>query len=298
VSADEKRRVRLTDGEVALVDVGDPDAPPVLLVSGGFTSSHVWRHVVPLLAPWMRVVAPDLLGSGGSDSPPGADLGLAAHARRVRELLEMLGIERFALAGHGHGGGVAQLVALSGGVEALALVDAIAFDAWPTAGVRALQEDLAAGRDPDAAAWVRAMVERGVSRRERLSEADLDGYVRPVLGEDGARRLALAAASFDGLGLVGIDAGLAALDIPALVLWGEDDAFVDASVAERLGDVLPRAAVALLPGCGHFLLEDAPETVAPLLFQWLRTRYLKIEHRHETGPVEVYLGRRPPGEGG
>jgi len=63
--------------------------------------------------------------------------------------------------------------------------------------------------------------------------------------------------------------------------------------------VLPRASVALLPGCGHFLLEDATETVAPLMFQWLRSQYLKVEHRHEpAGPVTVYLGRRPPGEGG
>ncbi len=28
------------------------------------------------------------------------------------------------------------------------------------------------------------------------------------------------------------------------------------------------------------------------------SQYLKVEHRHETGPVTVFLGRRPPGEGG
>jgi hypothetical protein len=49
-----------------------------------------------------------------------------------------------------------------------------------------------------------------------------------------------------------------------------------------------------LPGCGHFLLEDAPETVAPLMFQWLRSQYLGISHGHEEGPVTVTLGRRPP----
>jgi hypothetical protein len=47
-------------------------------------------------------------------------------------------------------------------------------------------------------------------------------------------------------------------------------------------------------------LEDAPERVGPILFQWLRTKYLKVEHRHEpdAGPIAVTLGRRPPGEGG
>lgn len=298
MSETDKRRVRLPDGEIALVDAGDPEAPPVVLLSGGFTSSHLWRHVVPVLAPWMRVVAPDLLGSGDSDAPDGADLGLGAHARRVRELLVELGIERFALGGHGHGGGVAQLVASEGGVEALLLVDAIAFDAWPSPGVRSLRDDVTRGRGLDAEARVRAMIRSGVARPERLSGADLDEYVRPFLGPDGGRRLALVASSFDGAGLTGIDGRLAELEVPALVLWGEDDRFVPAAIAERLGDVLPRASVALLPGCGHLLLEDAAETVVPLIFQWLRRQYLNVEHVHEAGPVTVELGRRPPGEGG
>jgi pimeloyl-ACP methyl ester carboxylesterase len=283
---------------VALLEAGDPEAPAVLLLSGGFTSSHLWRHLVPMLDPWMRVLAPDLLGSGDSEAPAGADLGLAAHARRARELLERLGIERFALGGHGHGGGVAQLVATAGpGVEALLLVDSIADGAWPAAGVRSLREDLAAGIEVDAADRVRAMTLSAVERPERLQGPDLEAYVAPFRGADGHRRLGLVASSFDGRGLEGVGPGLASLDVPTLVLWGEEDTVIPAEVAERLGDALPRAAVALLPGCGHLLLEDAGETVVPLVSRWLRREYLKEEHRHE-GPVTVDLGRRPPGEGG
>ena len=54
------------------------------------------------------------------------------------------------------------------------------------------------------------------------------------------------------------------------------------------------AVLALLPGCGHFLLEDAADTVVPLIFQWLRRMYLGVPHGHEEGPVTVQLGRRPP----
>jgi pimeloyl-ACP methyl ester carboxylesterase len=298
VSAVRKRRAPVEGGEVAFVDEGDPEAPAVVLLSGALTSSHVWRALIPMLAPWMRVVAPDLLGSGDADAPEGADLGLAAQARRVRELLTSLRIERFALGGHGHGGGVAQLVALGGGAEALLLVDSIASGVWPAPEERSLREDLASGRDVDAEAWVRAMVRRGVERPERLAGVDVDEYVRPFRGPKGRRRLELVASSLDGAGLEDVEDRLAGLDVPALVLWGEQDATVGAEVAERLGEALPRAAVALLPGCGHLLLEDAADTVAPLVFQWLRRQYLKMEHVHESGPVTVYLGRRPPGEGG
>ena len=106
----EKRRVEIPEGELALVEAGDTEAPTVVLVSGGFTSSYLWRGLIPLLSPWM----------------------LPAQVANVRSLLAALGIQRFAVVGHGRGGGVAQLLAIEGGVEALVLIDSIAFDAWPS----------------------------------------------------------------------------------------------------------------------------------------------------------------------
>ncbi len=295
----EKRRARVSGGELAYVDTGDPEAPPVVLLSGGVTSAYVWRHLIPLLSPWMRVIAPDLLGSGDSETSDGADLRLDAHTVSIRALLESLGVERYAVAGHGHGGGIAQLLALDGDVDALVLVDSIAFEAWPAPRMRELRERVDEV-DPDAVvAWLEAALEGG-TRQGRLTRDDVDEYLRPFRGPDGLERFVRVARSFDGEGLKGLESRLEALEIPALVLWGEEDTFVDVELAERLGDVLPWSSVALFPGCGHFLLEDAPERVGPILFQWLRTKYLKVEHRHEpdVGPIAVTLGRRPPGEGG
>jgi pimeloyl-ACP methyl ester carboxylesterase len=294
----EKRRVRITDGEVAVVEAGDPDAPHVVLLSGGFTSSYLWRGLIPLLAPWMHVVAPDLLGSGDSDSPEGADLRLPAQTANVRSVLEALGIARFAVVGHGRGAGVAQLLAIDGGVDALVLIDAIAFDSWPSPRILDLRSHLGEVDGAFVRSWFDTFFDVGMGHRERLSDADLGEYRRPFEGDDGVARFVRIASAFDGRGLVDIEPHLARLEIPAFVLWGEDDAFLPAELAERLGDALPWSSVALLPGCGHFLLEDVPETVGPLIVQWLRTRYLQLPqtHAHEGGAVTVELGRRPPGD--
>ena len=296
--ATEKRRVRVPSGELAVVEAGDPEAPPVVLLSGGFTSSYLWRHLVPLLAPWMRVLAPDLLGSGDSESPEGADLRLPAHAADVRALLGALGIERFAVAGHGRGAGIAQLLAVDGGVEALVLVDSVAFDAWPSSRIEELRSRLGHVDDAFIRSWLEGFFRVGMGHPERLSEADLEEFRRPFTGPDGPERFVRIAEGLDGEGLADLEPRLAELEIPAFVLWGEDDAFLPAELAERLGDALPWAAVALLPGCGHFLLEDAPETVAPMIVQWLRTQYLQLPqaHEHGEGAVTVELGRRPPEE--
>ena len=196
----EKRRARVSGGELAYVDTGNPEAPPVVLLSGGVTSSYVWRHLIPLLSPWMRVIAPDLLGSGDSETSDGADLRLDAHTVSIRAVLESLGVERYAVAGHGHGGGIAQLLALDGDVDALVLVDSIAFEAWPAPRMRELRERVDEV-DPDAVvAWLEAALEGG-TRQGRLRKEDVDEYLRPFRGPDGLVRFVRVARSFDGEGL-------------------------------------------------------------------------------------------------
>ena len=293
-----KRRVSVDGSEFAVVDEGDAEAPPVLLLAGGLTSAYVWRRLIPMLSPFMRVIAPDLLGSGDSEAADGADLWLSSHAEHVRELLGALGVDRYALVGHGHGGGVAQLLALDGNVDALVLIDAIAFDAWPAPRLRELRTRLG-DLDPEKVdTWLRATLDAGI-KRAQLTTADVHEYVRPFAGTGGLERFRRVVASFDGEGLTDLEARLAELEIPVFILWGEEDTFVAPNNAERLADVLPWSSLALLPGCGHFLLEDAADTVVPLIFKWLQRQYLKVEHRHEAdaGPVVVSLGRRPPGEG-
>jgi pimeloyl-ACP methyl ester carboxylesterase len=293
----DKRRVQVSGGDFAVVDEGDVDAPLVVLLAGGMTSSYAWRRLIPLLSPFMHVIAPDLLGSGDSEAADGADLRLPSHADHVRELLRTLGVERFAAVGHGQGGGVAQLLALDGNVDALVLIDVIAFDAWPAQRVRELNTRLDQLDAKDVETWLSEMLDAG-TKRAQLTTADVHEYVRPFTGPGGLERFRRVIRSFDGDGLTDLEPSFAGLEIPVFIVWGEDDTFVMPENAERLADVLPWSSVALLPGCGHFLLEDAADTVVPLIFKWLQRQYLKVEHRHEAdaGPVVVSLGRRPPGE--
>jgi pimeloyl-ACP methyl ester carboxylesterase len=165
--------------------------------------------------------------------------------------------------------------------------------------MRELRERLDDVDTDEVVSWLEAAL-KGGTRQGRLTQDDVDEYLRPFRAPGGVERFVRVARSFDGQGLIGLESRLETLEVPALVLWGEEDTFVDVELAERLGDALPWSSVALFPGCGHFLLEDAPERVGPIVFQWLRTKYLKVEHRHEpdAGPIAVTLGRRPPGEGG
>ena len=293
MSSRDERRFRASGGELAYADLGDPEDPVVVLLHGFPASRHMWRTLAPLLEPWMRVVAVDLLGAGDSEQAQGADLRLPAQARAVRELLDVLGVTAFAVVGHGVGGGVAQLLAIEGGVRALVLMDSVVFEAWPSAWVRDAQQRVSIG-GRIATALVEAAFEVGVRKHERLTPEDLAEYRRPFEGDAGDAAFDRWLCALDGEGLAGREDDLERLEIPTLVLWGEEDAFHPPALAERIGDALPMASIALLPGCGHFLLEDAAETVAPLVSEYLRSRFLGAPHAHDTGPVTVELGLRPP----
>ena len=108
------------------------------------------------------------------------------------------------------------------------------------------------------------------------------------------RRAALA---LDGLGLAGHEEEFAAWDLPILILWGEEDPYYPVTLAERLNEAIPASTLALLPGCGHYLPEEAAETIGPLITEYLRARYLKAPHAHadeKAGVVMLQLERRPP----
>ena len=292
----EKRRARASGGEIAYVDAG---AGPALLLLHGFpTSSFLWREYVHLFEPWFRVIVPDLLGHGDSEKPADAPLHIRAQAGYVRELLDRLGIERFAVIGHSTGGGIAQLLALDGGVDAMVLLNSIAFDEWPSAPVRDLQALRPEQQRPEIVRAVMATsFDLGMGHRSRLTDAMLEEYRRPWEGEEGTRAFFRAAHASDGLGLADRGEELGRLECPVFIMWGEDDPFLPALVAERLQELIATSSLAFLPGCSHFVLEDATDTVGPMILEWLRSRYLGVSHHHDAGPVVVQVERRTSEEG-
>lgn len=292
----ERKRAAVSGGEIAYVDAGD--GPPVVLLHGFPTSSHLWRRETWLFAERMRVIAPDMLGYGESHKPPDADLSEPAQAGYVDELLAQLGIERAAVVGHDLGGGIAQMLALDGrlDVNCLVLLDSVCFDAWPIEGVKMLQSgDPSQERFDFVEEVVRLIFDLGVSHNERLDPEVFERFVAPWRGDPAA--FLRAARAITGRGLTGREAELGRLDVPAFVLWGEEDPYLPPELAERLGEAIPGSTVALLPGCSHFLTEDAPQTVGPLVYHFLRSQYLGDSPlSHGSGPVEVLFERPAPGE--
>ena len=91
MSPPERRGLRLHGHPVAYYAAGS--GPVILLIHGITSSADAWRRVIPALAERHTVIAPDLLGHGGSAKPRG-DYSLGAYASGLRDLMAALGHPR------------------------------------------------------------------------------------------------------------------------------------------------------------------------------------------------------------
>lgn len=105
-----KKEVRLANGiRLAYVELGDPKGEPLLLLHGYTDTSRSWSVLVPHL-PGYRLLIPDQRGHGAADAPE-CCYGPSQFAYDARLLMDALGVNRAAVAGHSMGSMVAMTMA-------------------------------------------------------------------------------------------------------------------------------------------------------------------------------------------
>ncbi|MXY46923.1 MAG: alpha/beta hydrolase [Chloroflexi bacterium] len=57
------------------------------------------------------------------------------------------------------------------------------------------------------------------------------------------------------------------VQVPTLVVWGENDRIVPVSAGERIADAMPNARLEIVEGAGHLPHIENPEQVTPLLLE-------------------------------
>jgi pimeloyl-ACP methyl ester carboxylesterase len=274
-------------GRMHYVDLGPPEASPVVLVHGNPTWGYLYRAFVPaLLAAGRRVIVPDHLGFGRSDHPSDpAAYAVELHLERLSALLDALSLEGATLVLHDWGAPLGLGWAVGAPERVAGLVVLNGFVRRPTGrvpmplGLRLFRLPVAGELAVQGLhGLVRAFVFRaGMARPERLDAAARAAYLapNPTYGSRAAQ-LAFARAFPAGpdgpvAELLGrVHAGLAALrSRPALIAWGgRDVVFGDAALAAWRED-LPQATVLRLPEAGHLVQEDAPEVLVPAVVDLL-----------------------------
>ncbi len=256
------------------------NTPPTLLLLHGFGSLFSWRKVAGPLSERAEVIAFDRPGFGFSERPlvtdalnpytPPAQLDLTLG------LLDALDTEKVVLVGHSAGGAVAVGFALAHPerVSGLVLVGPILRSGGPPTWVRGVFNTPQAtrigptimrqfGEEPGL-----ELLRRAYADPDRLTDADLSGYRRPLRADGWDRALwEVTKASR----LTDLAPRLAELGVPTLVVAGAEDGVVPPEESERVARSIAGAEFVLLGGCGHAAQEECPQKFTAAVTTWLDT---------------------------
>ncbi|HXX93067.1 MAG TPA: alpha/beta hydrolase [Planctomycetota bacterium] len=247
--------------------------PPLVLLHGLGGSIYDWRYLIRPLAESHRLIVPDLLGAGESDLPEGEDYSIAAQARRIRGILDRLGVGRATFIGNSYGGGIALRLAQDWPerVERLVLLNSVCYpDHIPTYVylARAPWAGCVAETVPltKATRWVLGNNDRTISI---LSDAELETYNQELRTPGRRRAMIEVLRALVPPDSTEFEARLKTIEAPTLLIWGAADTTVPVAMGRRLLGDLPKAQLVELDA-GHVPNQECPAEVLRLIEDFLR----------------------------
>ena len=251
--------------------------PPVFLIHGGGAGCAIWYRQIAALSPSFRVIAPDnpMFGLSSQTYVNGSMRQFTAGY--LLSLMDCLGIERASFVGLSLGGYASLSVALAAPerVDKLCLINSAGLGAhlpWvfrlitlPVIGHLLSRPnkwaqdrffetvEVVNGNGPDSEAFKRYAYDVTTSDRHGLA----------------VRRNMPRFANLRGQLDIYSDSELASVRQPALIVWGERDAFFPVGHGHRAHSLITGSRLEVLPESGHVAIWDRPADVSRLLLEFL-----------------------------
>ncbi len=248
------------------------DGPPLVLVHGTPWSSFNWRHLIPRLAEKWTVYFYDLLGYGQSEMREGQAVSLDVQNRVLADLLDHWQLDTPRIMGHDFGGTTVLRTHLveKRDFERIVLVDPVALSPWGSpffAHVHKYEAAFQGVPDYIHEAIVTAYVKGAM--HHPMPEETLQGILRPWLGELGRRAFYRQIAQADQRFTDETEPKYGTITRPVLIAWGEEDAWIPIETGRRLHKAIPGSQFVPIPGAGHLVQEDEPESLFTAVQQFL-----------------------------
>jgi pimeloyl-ACP methyl ester carboxylesterase len=246
--------------------------PDVVFCHGTPWSSALWRPFAEALAPYFTVYLWDMPGYGESSRDPEHRVSLDLPGELFADLVAHWDVRSPRVIAHDYGGAVALRAHLlhKTSFASLALVDVVALAPWGSDFFRLVREHA------DVFGALPASIHEGALRAYiegashiGISPSQMETLVSPWRGADGQpafyRQIAQAAEAYTDE----IEHLYPEVDLPVLVVWGCEDAWIPVDRARRLASLIPGAQLRLVEGAGHLIQLDQPTALAATIARWL-----------------------------
>jgi pimeloyl-ACP methyl ester carboxylesterase len=261
-----------TGSKIRVVEGGNPNGSPVLLVHGWGACAYSYDAMAPALAQaGYRVLAIELPGFGLSDKPASPEVYTTrAMALALLDAATRLGVERFSLVGHSMGGAIGLRLATQEEprLEKLVLVNSVGLGRAPLmAPLRHVTPEFL---EPFIVAAVRRIVVRLIlnlayGTRGRPTHRDVDEYWAPTQFPEMLRACRLLVHHFDFDQLS--EGALRMIRVPVLAIGSTRDRMV-LGCSER-AELIPGATRVAVNEGGHLALQECAERVNAAILDFL-----------------------------
>ncbi len=226
---------------------------PVIMLHGGGPGASGWsnfQHNVGPLAEQYRTLLVDLPGFGKSDSVVLTEPRTQVGARAIRDLMDMLGIEKASLVGNSMGGGTSINFAIDypDRIDKLVVMGSVGggqsiLVPMPTEGIKVLNQVFA---NPTADG-MRRLIQLMVFDSSFLTDELVQQRLSAALNPDH-----LEARKKSSSGQRDLSRDLDKVKAKTLVIWGRDDRVVPLDTGLRLLWGIPDAQFHVYSKCGHW----------------------------------------------
>lgn len=298
-----RRNAKLTRHEIELaggyhcVYLEGGAGEPLVLLHGFGADKDNFGPVAYFLGPHFRLIIPDLAGFGEASKAPDADYSPPAQAERIYSLAQALKLGRFHLGGSSMGGQIAIACAAAYTNDVASLWLLAPAGVW-TAPASDIFQTIAAGKG-------NPMLVRNEEEFARLfalvmhKPPHVPVPVLRVLAQMRIQNAALEERIFPLLTNCFVEPMATNLNLPTLIVWGENDRSLHVEGGRILNKALRGSELILLPEIGHLPMIEAPERVAHdyVVFRDKLRLASKMHAMLPTRPRNEVATERPPGLG-
>lgn len=273
-----RRRARLVRKTVTVggrnwpyLEGGDPSKPTLVMVHGFGADKDHWTFYAPWMTRDYHLIAPDLPGFGENDRDRELPFDVTSQARRLKDFLGALGIERPHLGGNSMGGWIALRFAIDypGSLRTLTLMN--------NAGIIGADESelqkLAAGRDYN------PLVLANLEDADRLiafvvrKPTHVPARLKPVIYADALKHRDLLDQIFwiiaDEMEQKPLNDQLGGVKVPTLIIWGRHDKLIDVSCVAVLETGIAGSKSHIFEHVAHVPMIEDPKATAEVQREFL-----------------------------
>ncbi|MGE0002918.1 MAG: alpha/beta fold hydrolase [Candidatus Izemoplasmatales bacterium] len=235
----------------------------MILLHGFLGSSYDFEEMAQDLSQNYHIYALDWIGFGLSEKPVDYTYSKAHQADLLKGFVEELGLEDFVLAGHSMGGEIAMRYAASypADVSHLILLDSAGMQPANSVSLPKWVYSLFVKNY-----WLQRMsFQSAYSQKENATKDRFD--------EMFLFNKAIPSAVYQAIGLAEdttkVTDLLGSLNVPTLILWGNDDTWILPSEAYLLSERIDGSEVVMIPDAGHMVFDEDPQAVVEAIRDFL-----------------------------